>query len=89
MVFYEVIGWLVFWASLIGAIVLFATYKKIYPVFYLVSIALYIFTAGYMIEVFAFGRFGILTTLVISAVIFMVLGRYLSKILPSVPSKTK
>lgn len=89
MVFYEVIGWLVFWASLIGAIILFSTYKKIYPVFYLVSIALYIFTAGYMIEIFTFGKFGILTTLVVSAIIFMVLGSYLSKVMPETPSKKK
>ena len=89
MVFIEIIGWLVFWASLIGAIVLFIKYRRLYPVFYLISIALYIFTAGYMIDVFAIGRFGILLTLIISAVIFMLLGNYLSKVLPSVPKKKK
>jgi len=81
MVFYEPLGWAVFWLSLILAVVLFAKYKKIYTVFYLVSVSLYIFTAGYMIDVFNFGRFGILATLVISAIIFMLLGYYLSRVL--------
>lgn len=79
--FYGMLGWFVFWISLIIAIVLFAVYKKLYPVFYLVSVALYIFTAGYMIDVFEIGRFGILLTLVFSAILFMILGYYLSQVL--------
>lgn len=81
MVFYEIIGWLVFWVSLILAIVLFVKYKKLYPVFYLISIALYIFTAGYLIDVFEIGKFGTLVILVVSAILFMILGYYLSKVL--------
>jgi len=81
MVWYPVLGWAVFWIGLIAAIVLFAIYRKFYPVFYLVSIALYIFTIGFMIDVFDIGRLGILLTLVFSAIIFMVLGFYLSKVL--------
>jgi len=83
MVFYQILGWGVFWISLILAIVLFSVYKKLYPVFYLISIALYIYTAGFMIDTFSFGKFGILTTLVVSAVIFMILGYYLSKVFRS------
>lgn len=81
MVFYEVIGWGVFWISLILAIILFAKYKKLSYVFYLVSVSLYIYTAGFMIDVFNFQRFGILTTLVVSALVFIGLGYYLSKVL--------
>ena len=83
MVFYHILGWAVFWISLILAVVLFAKYKKLHPVFYLISVALYIFTAGYMIEIFAFKQFGVLITLVISAIIFMLLGYYLSRVLSS------
>ena len=81
MVFYSLLGWGVFWISFIVAIILFSKYKKMYPVFYLISIALYIFTAGFTIDVFSFGKFGILATLVFSAVVFMILGFYLSKVM--------
>lgn len=83
MVFYEIIGWGVFWVSLILAIILFVKYKKLSNVFYLVSVALYIFTAGFAIDVFQLGRFGILTILVISAIVFIVLGYYLSNVISS------
>jgi hypothetical protein len=79
--FYEIIGWGVFWISLILAIILFTKYRKLSHVFYLCSVALYIFTAGYMIEIFHFTKFGILATLVLSAILFMTLGWYLSKVL--------
>jgi hypothetical protein len=45
------------------------------------SVALYIFTASFMIDVFHLGKLAILATLVFSAVIFMVLGYYLSQVL--------
>ena len=79
--FYPFLGWAVFWISVITSIVLFAKYKKMSSIFYLISVSLYIFTAGFAIDVFEFGKFGILTTLVLSALIFMLLGYYLSKVL--------
>jgi len=81
MVFYQILGWGIFWIGLILGIVLFAKYRKLYPVFYMISIALYVFTAGFIIDVFSLGKFGILLTLVVSAVLFMVLGYYLSTVL--------
>lgn len=80
MAFYEVIGWGVFWIALILAIVLFTKYRRLSHVFYLCSVSLYIFTAGYMIDIFSIGRLGILATLIISALIFMGLGYYLSQV---------
>ena len=79
---YPFLGWGVFWVGLIIAIILFAMYKKIYPVFYMISMALYIFTAGFVIDVFNLKKLGILTILVLSAAVFMILGYYLSKVLP-------
>jgi hypothetical protein len=75
---FPILGWGIFWISFVIAIILFAVYRKISPVFYLVSVALYIFTAGFAIDAFAIGRLGILTILVFSALIFMALGYYLS-----------
>lgn len=75
---YPFLGWIVFWIGLIIAIVLFSSHKKVYSIFYLVSICLYIFTTGFMIDVWDFGRSAILLTLVISAVLFMGLGYYFS-----------
>ena len=81
MVFYPVLGWGVFWVSFIIGIILFIKYKKLYTILYLISIAFYIFTAGFTIDVFNFGQFGILAILVLSAVLFMLLGYYLSKVI--------
>ena len=81
--FYPFLGWGVFTIGFIIAIILFAKHKKLYPVFYLISICLYIFTAGFAIDVFELQEFGILITLVFSAIVFMLLGFYLSRIINS------
>jgi hypothetical protein len=78
MVWYPAIGWLVGVISFIVAIILFVIYKKLYNIFYLISISLYIFTRSFMIDVYDFEKLGILITLIISAIIFMLLGYYLS-----------
>jgi hypothetical protein len=79
--FYPFLGWGLFWISLVAGIILFANYKKIYPLFYMISVALYVFTTGFAIDVYEIGKFGILTILVLSAVIFMILGTYFSKMI--------
>lgn len=81
MSFYIGLGWFIFWIGLIVAIILFANTKKIYPVFYLASISLYIFTVGFLIDVFELQELGILSVLLFSAVLFMLLGYYLSKVI--------
>lgn len=86
MVFYPILGWGVFFISFVLAIVLFAVYRKLYIIFYLVSVALYIFTAGFAIDVFNLDEFAILMILVLSAVVFMLLGYYLSQVL-ALPSR--
>ncbi len=79
--FIGIMGWGIFWVSLVIAIILFAKYRKVHPVFYLISVALYVYTAGYVIDIFELKEGGILTILAISAVIFMILGYYLSKVI--------
>src|SRR3990167_5446764 len=64
MLFYPILGWGVFWVGFILAIILFAKYKKLYPVFYMISVALYVFTAGFVIDVFNLGQIGILSIVV-------------------------
>lgn len=86
MVFYPILGWGVFFISFVLAIVLFAVYRKLYTIFYLISVALYVFTLGFAIDVYNFGRFGVLASLVVSAGLFMLLGYYLSQVI-SLPSK--
>ncbi len=78
--FYPFLGWGVFWICFVIAIILFGKFKRLYPVFYLISVGLYIFTVGFMIDVFEFKEFGVLGSLVISAIVFMLLGFYLSKV---------
>lgn len=87
---YPALGWTIFWIVLILAIIMFATYKKFYPVMYLVSVALYIFTVGFTIDVFEIGKGGILMTLILSAIIFIVLGVYFSRVVVHLePAKPK
>ena len=45
-------GWGIFFIGLVLAIILFAIRKKFYPVMYLVSVATYIFTVGFVIDAF-------------------------------------
>ena len=87
MAFYSLAGWGVFWIALILSIILFAKYKKLYTVFYVISIALYIFTTIFFIEAFKLQEFGILSVLVVSAIIFMAIGFYLSKVVRLSPVK--
>ena len=79
--FYPFLGWFDSFVSFIIAIILFVKNKKLYPVFYLISISLYIFTAGFTIDVFELGKFGILSVLVVSAILFMIAGYYFSRML--------
>lgn len=80
MAWYPILGWGTFWVALILGIILFVKSKKFYPVIYLISISLYVFTSGFMIDEFQFERLGIMTTLIISAILFMILGYYFSRI---------
>lgn len=77
---YPFLGWSVFIISFIIAIIIYSKVKKFYLIFYLISISLYIFTAGFYIDVYNLTKGGILVVLVISAILFMLLGWYFSKI---------
>lgn len=81
------LGYFVFWVSMIVAIILFAVYRKFSPVFYLMSVALYVYTAGYLIREWELSKGFILGILVLSAILFMVMGRYISKKSPKKGNK--
>ena len=76
---YPILGWAVLWIGLVISIILMAINKKFYPVMYVVSVGLYIYTAGFIIDVFTLGSGGVLFVLIFSALVFMGLGYYLSK----------
>lgn len=71
-------GWGIFFIGVVLAIILFAIKKKFYPVMYLISIATYIFTVGFIIDAFDFGKNLILTTLAISSIGFILIGLYIA-----------
>ena len=79
MAWYPFLGYSVFWLALVTAIILYAMKREWYPIMYLISVALYIFTVGFVIDVFDFGRNGILLVLAFSAAVMIGLGIYLSK----------
>jgi predicted membrane protein len=71
-------GWGIFFVGLVVAVILFAIKRNFYPVMYLISIALYIFTTGFIIDAFNFGKNLILMILSLSALVFISLGWYFS-----------
>ena len=80
-------GWGIFFIGLVVAIILYAVKQKFYPVMYLVSIATYIFTIGFVIDAFDLGKNVVLLLLGLSAVIFILLGFYFSKKFEKVKEK--
>lgn len=79
MAWYPFLGYGVFWLGLIVAIIIYIKKRKFYPLLYLISIALYIFTVGFMIDVFNFSRNLIILTLALSAALFIFLGIFISR----------
>ena len=79
MAWYPILGYGVFWFALVTAIILFAMKRKWFPIMYLISVALYIFTVGFVIDSFDFGRNATLLTLAFSALLMIGMGIYLSK----------
>jgi UDP-N-acetylmuramyl pentapeptide phosphotransferase/UDP-N-acetylglucosamine-1-phosphate transferase len=77
---YPVLGGGIFWIGLIVSIILFAVKRKWYPIMYLISIALYIFTLGFAIDVFDVSNNVIMLLLAFSAFLMILLGVYLSAV---------
>lgn len=79
MAWYPYLGYSVFWLALVVAIILFAVKRKWYPLAFLISVSLYIFTIGFVIDVFDLSKNWILSLLAFSTLIMLGLGFYLSK----------
>lgn len=79
MAWYPFVGYGIFWIGLVAAIIIYAMKRKWYPLMYLISVSLYIFTLGFMIDVFDFSKDMILLSLAVSALVMIGLGIYLSK----------
>lgn len=76
---YPFLGYGVFWIALVVSIILYAMKRKWYPLTYLISISLYVFTIGFVIDVFDLSKNWILLLLGFSSIIMIGLGLYLSK----------
>jgi len=79
MAWYPFLGYGVFWIGLVVSIIIYAMKRKWYPIMYLISVSLYIFTVAFVIDVFDLSKNGILFTLAFSALVMIGLGIYLSK----------
>jgi UDP-N-acetylmuramyl pentapeptide phosphotransferase/UDP-N-acetylglucosamine-1-phosphate transferase len=73
------LGWGIFFIGLIASIVIFSVKRKFYPIMYLISIATYIFTIGFVIDAFDLGKDSTLLILALSAIVFISLGFYFNK----------
>lgn len=76
---YPFLGYGVFWVGLVVSIIIYAMKRKWYPIMYIIAISLYIFTVGFVIDVFDIGKNGILFILAFSSLVMIGLGFYLSK----------
>lgn len=81
MTWYPFVGWPILYVSIILSIILGIVYRKLYPILYMVSVFLYIFTVAFAIDVFELAELFVLTLLISSAILFMLLGYYFSKVL--------
>jgi len=81
MAWYPVLGSSVFFIGVVISIIIYFFKRKWHPVIYIISICTYIFTAGFIIDVFSVEKNGILLILAISALLMIGLGVYLSKAL--------
>lgn len=79
MVWYPILGYGVFWIGLVVAIILYAMKRKWHPIMYLIAACLYIFTVGFVIEVFDVSKNGTLAILAVSAILMILMGLHLSK----------
>lgn len=79
MAWYPALGTGIFWIGLVTSIVLYAIHRKWHPIIYLVSVSLYIFTVGFIIDAFEVSESGILLILAFSAFVMIGLGAYLSR----------
>ncbi|HLD18905.1 MAG TPA: hypothetical protein VJB90_02755 [Candidatus Nanoarchaeia archaeon] len=79
MAWYPILGWGVFWIGLVVAIILYAMKRKWYPMMFLISVSLYIFTVGFVIDVFSLNKNVILILLAVSSVLMIGVGYYMSK----------
>lgn len=82
MTWYQIFGFLIFWVALVSSIILYILKRKWYPIMYLISVSLYVFTIGFVIDVFNFSVNLILFVLAFSAVVMIASGIYLSKKFP-------
>lgn len=79
MIWYPILGYGIFWIGLVLAVIMFATMRKFYPILYLASISVYIFTLGFVIDVFDVGKEGILILLAFSTLLMITIGMSLAK----------
>jgi uncharacterized membrane protein YvlD (DUF360 family) len=79
MAYYQALGYLVFWAALIASIILYVVKRKAYPIAYLISVSLYVFTVGYVIDVFDFSKNGVMLILAFSALLMIFMGWFITR----------
>ena len=89
MVWFNILGDVIFLIGLVVAVLLFATKKKWFMIMYLISICVYIFTIGFVVDVFDLSKDQILLILAFSAGIMIGAGVYLSKECKPTPAKAK
>ncbi len=76
---YPFLGYGIFWLGLVASIFIFAIKRKWFPIMYLITISLYIFTVGFVINVFDLGKNWTLLILAFSSLLMILLGFSIAK----------
>jgi len=79
MTWSSAIGILILLAGIITSITLYAIKKKWYPVMFIISVGLLVFTSIFIIDVFDLSKNGILIVLASTTVVMLAIGYYSSK----------
>jgi uncharacterized protein YebE (UPF0316 family) len=79
MVWSQILERTILWIALIASVVLYSLKRRWYQVMYLVSLALYIFTVVFVIDVFDISKNWILFLLAFSTCVMVGVGFYLSQ----------
>lgn len=76
---YPALGFFLVFIGIIISIILFIVKRKWYPVLYTISILIYVFTVGFVIDVFDFTKNGVLLILAFSAALMIYVGSYIGR----------
>ncbi|MGM5483915.1 MAG: hypothetical protein ACQER9_03300 [Nanobdellota archaeon] len=79
MAWYPTLGYIIFSIALLAMIIIYLNTRKWYPIAYIISITTYIFTLGFIIDVYQLSKNWIILLLLFTALLMVIIGKYISR----------